>query len=155
HGGPIVAPIQDIVLGMYYLTEIRDSARGAGSTFSTVQEAKHAHLTNIVHLHAPINVTVDYMADDGERMYKRIENTTMGRIYLNDALPPKLRYRPDYTDKTMVKGDIAKMISECYTKYGSQRTIELLDAVKNLGFKFSSFSGTTVSMTDMAVPPER
>jgi DNA-directed RNA polymerase subunit beta' len=154
HGGPIVAPIQDIVLGMYYLTEQRNDAHGAGSVFSSPDEAIHGHVAGIVHLLAPIKVRVDYCDDDGE-MYPKVVETTVGRIYLNEVLPPRMRYRPAYIGKTMVKGDVSKMVSECYQKYGSQRTIELLDAVKALGFRFSTVSGCTISMTDMAIPARR
>ncbi|MCC2667684.1 MAG: DNA-directed polymerase subunit beta [Armatimonadetes bacterium] len=154
HGGPIVAPIQDIVLGMYYLTESRDSAKGAHTTFASVEDAMHAHASQDVHLLAPVTVRVDYQDDDGESYHKLIE-TTIGRLYLNEVLPPRMRYRPNYIGKTMLKADVSRMISDCYSKYGSQRTIELLDQVKNLGFRYSSVSGVTVSMTDMAVPAKR
>jgi len=154
HGGPIVAPIQDIVLGIYYLTEQQDNALGAGAQFSGTDEAFHAHQTGQVSLLAPIKVRVPFTADDGERFYTVIE-TTVGRLYLNDILPPKMRYRPAYITKVLVKGDMAKLISECHTKYGSQRTIELLDDMKALGFRTAMTSGATVSMTDMTVPGAR
>ncbi|HXF81243.1 MAG TPA: DNA-directed RNA polymerase subunit beta', partial [bacterium] len=66
-----------------------------------------------------------------------------------------MRYRPAYIGKTMLKADVAKMVSECYSKYGAQRTIELLDDIKDLGFRFATVSGITISMTDMAVPAKR
>ena len=154
HGGPIVAPIQDIVLGVYYLTEDKADSKGAGSLFSSAEEAMLAHASGLVDLLAPIKARVDYHADDDEHFHKIIE-TTVGRLYLNEILPPKLRYREAYITKPMVKTDLSKMISECYRKYGAQRTIELLDEVKSLGFKYASVSGTTVSMTDMIIPAKR
>jgi len=154
HGGPLVAPIQDIVLGCYYLTEHRPDAKGTGAVFASAEEAMLAHASGMVDLLAPVKCRVDFHADDDEHYHKMIE-TTVGRIYLNQILPPKMRYRTQYISKPLVKSDLAKMISECYQKYGAQRTIELLDATKNLGFRYSSVSGTTVAMTDMAVPPRR
>ena len=154
HGGPIVAPVQDIILGLYYLTEVREDAKGAGTTFSSAAEALHAHGCGVVELLAPVKVRVDYVADDGDRSRRHIE-TTMGRLILNEILPPRMRYRPTYISKTLVKGDISKMISECHQKYGSQRTIELLDSMKRLGFTYSSVSGTTIAMTDMSIPARR
>jgi DNA-directed RNA polymerase subunit beta' len=172
HGGPIVAPVQDIVLGMYYLTEVKPGSKGedpwftlseeertthpelAGLVFGSPEEAIHAHSTEQIYLLAPIRVRVNYVSDDGDLAHRVIE-TTVGRLYLNQILPPRMRYRPAYVDKTMVKGDLSKMISDCYQKYGSQRTIQLLDDVKDLGFRFSAVSGITISMTDMAIPARR
>jgi len=154
NGNPIVAPIQDIVLGMYYLTEVKDDAKGAGTSFPSAAEAMHAHLVGDIDQLAPINVIVEFVADDGEKTHQQVE-TTVGRLYLNEVLPPRMRYRPAYVSKTMLKADVARMISECYEKYDAQRTIELLDDVKDLGFRFSSVSGITVSITDMAVPEKR
>src|SRR3569833_1353132 len=154
HGGPIVAPIQDIVLGMYYLTESKADAKGAGSSFSNISEAMHAHANGDIHLLSPIKVMVNYVDDVGDGSNRLIE-TTMGRLYLNEVLPARMRYRPNYIAKPLLKGDVSTMISECYHKYGSQRTIELLDAVKALGFRYSSVSGCTITMTDMTVPASR
>jgi DNA-directed RNA polymerase subunit beta' len=154
NGNPIVAPIQDIVLGMYYLTEVKADAKGAGVNFPSPAEAMHAHLMGDIDQLAPIKVHVEYIHDDGEKTHELVE-TTVGRLYLNDVLPPRLRYRPAYVSKTMLKADVSRMISDCYEKYGAQRTIELLDDVKSLGFRFSSVSGVTVSITDMAVPEKR
>ncbi len=153
-GGPIVAPIQDIVLGIYYLTEDKADALGHGQSFSSPEEAFHAHQSGLISLLAPIKVRVPFTADDGERFYTVIE-TTVGRLYLNDILPPKMRYRPAYITKVLVKSDMSKMISECHTKYGAQRTIQLLDDMKALGFRTAMVSGATVSMTDMTVPAAR
>ncbi len=154
NGGPIVAPIQDIVLGMYYVTEINENAHGAGLQFGSVDEAMHAYSLGLIHTLAPVKVLADYTDDDGE-VTRRVIETTIGRLHLNVVLPPRMRYRPNYIGKTMVKADINKMISECYLKYGALRTIALLDDVKALGFRFSTQAGVTVSMTDMTVPSKR
>ncbi len=154
HGGPIVAPIQDIVLGLYYLTESKADALGAGTLFAGPSEAIHAHQLGKVSLLAPVKVRVQYTDDDGDT-FPRVIETTVGRLYLNEVLPPRMKYRSNYIDRTMVKGDVNRLVSECYQKYGSQRTIELLDDAKALGFIFSNMSGVTISMTDMAVPAKR
>src|SRR5687767_12890506 len=90
HGAPLATPIQDIVLGMYYLTEVKDDARGAGSVFHSPEEAFHAHSIGIIYQLAPIKVWVDYVEDDGEHHKKEVE-TTVGRLFLNQVLPPRLR----------------------------------------------------------------
>jgi len=154
HGGPIVAPMQDIVLGVYYLSETKEDAIGTGSVFSSPEEVAHAHMARKVELLTPIKVRVGYTDDDGDVTARLIE-TTVGRVYLNQVLPPRMRYRPQYISKVLVKGDVSKMVSECYQKYGASRTIQLLDDVKELGFRFSTISGTTVSMTDMTIPARR
>ncbi len=154
HGGPLVAPIQDIVLGLYYLTELREESPGAGSTFCGVEEALMAHQTDTVGLHALVKCRVDYVNDDDSRENRVIE-TTIGRLILNEILPPRLRYRPLFIGRPMKQGDIRAMVSMCYREYGAERTIDLLDKAKALGFQFASQSGTTISMTDMDVPAKR
>ncbi|MFN3649643.1 MAG: DNA-directed RNA polymerase subunit beta' [Armatimonadota bacterium] len=153
-GGPIVAPQQDIVLGVYFLSQEKEDAPGAGATFGNPDEVIQAHTAGRVGLLAPIKVRVNFTDEDGEQ-FPRIVDTTVGRVYLNQILPPRMQWRPEYTSKVMVKGDVSAMISDCHTKYGAQRTIELLDDVKALGYRMSSLSGVTVSMTDMAVPSRR
>jgi DNA-directed RNA polymerase subunit beta' len=154
HGGPIVAPIQDIVLGIYYLTEQRDDSPGAGGLYGSAEEAFTAHQTGDLGLLAPIKCRVDYVNDDDTREY-RVIDCTVGRLYLNGILPPRLRYRPLFTSHAMKREHLATMVALCHREYGAERTIQLLDESKALGFRFASQAGVTISMTDMDVPAKR
>jgi len=153
HGGPIVAPIQDIVLGVYYLTEERADAPGAGSVFADPNEAFKAHQLGWVHLLAPIRCRVRLHTEEGEE--QRVVETTVGRLYLNDILPERMRYREAYLRGPLVKSDLSAMVSTCYREYGAERTIQLLDDLKALGFHAATQAGVTIAMTDMAVPARR
>ena len=154
NGGPLVSPIQDIILGLYYLTDENKDVPGAGMKFASPDHAEMACRSGLIHLQAPIKVRVTWTADDGEHSTRVIE-TTPGRLQLNALLPERMRYRPQYVSKVLLKSDISKMISECHLKFGPQRTIELLDDLKRTGFEISSASGTSISMTDMSVPGVR
>src|SRR5262249_38550272 len=154
HGGPIVAPIQDIVLGVYYVTEEREGDPGTGAQFGSPEEAFTAYQTGQVSLLAPIKCRVDYVNDDDTPEH-RVIDCTVGRLILNEILPPGLRYRAAFTSKAMKQDDIGSMVSLCHRIYGAERTIQLLDEVKELGFRFATRSGTTISMTDMDVPAKR
>lgn len=154
HGGPIVAPIQDIVLGIYYVTEQKNDDPGSGAMFGSTEEAFTAYQTEQVSLLAPIKCRVDYVNDDDSREHRVVE-CTVGRLYLNEILPPRLRYRPQFISKAMKQEDIGAMVSLCHREYGPERTIQLLDEAKSLGFRFATRSGTTISMTDMDVPAKR
>ncbi|MBI3910312.1 MAG: DNA-directed RNA polymerase subunit beta' [Armatimonadetes bacterium] len=153
HGGPIVAPQQDIVLGIYCLTEQRDDARGAGSIFSHPDEAFTAHQLGLLHTLAPIKCRVSVRAEDG--VENRIIDTTAGRLYLNEVLPERMRYRDLFLKGPLVKNDVSTMVSLCYRECGVERTIQLLDDIKHLGFGAATQAGVTISMTDMDVPARR
>jgi DNA-directed RNA polymerase subunit beta' len=141
HGKPIVTPIRDIILGCYYLTQKRVGARGSGKVFANSQEATLAYDSGHVDLHADIRV----------RAENAMLNTTVGRLIFNQILPPKLRY----LDRVVDKSELDRIISDCYSHYGSNRTVKLLDDMKELGFRYSTTAGITLSMTDMDIPGSR
>ncbi len=138
HGKPIVTPIRDIILGCYYLTQKRLGAKGSGKVFASPHEAILAYDNGHVDLHADITV----------RAENALLNTTTGRLIFNQILPPKLRY----LDRVVDKPELDRLISECYAHYGSNRTVQLLDDIKDTGFRFSTRAGITLSMTDMDIP---
>jgi DNA-directed RNA polymerase beta' subunit len=137
-GKPIVTPIRDIILGCYYMTQKRVGAKGAGKAFANPQEAVLAFDSGHIDLHADIRV----------RAEGAMLNTTVGRLIFNEVLPPKLRY----LDRVVDKPELDRIISDCYAHYGSNRTVELLDAIKLMGFHYSTLAGITLSMTDMDIP---
>jgi DNA-directed RNA polymerase subunit beta' len=145
-GRPIVAPVQDIVLGAYYLTQMAPGEPGE-FVYSSPQEALLAHDNGVLRLQEPIRVRITDPAT-GE---KRIEVTTPGRLILNGILPESLRWVNDLLDKKK----LAQLVNRCYEAEGRMRTIQLLDELKSLGFLYATKGGITISMTDMDIPAKR
>ncbi|MEW6142864.1 MAG: DNA-directed RNA polymerase subunit beta' [Chloroflexota bacterium] len=139
-GEPIMAPTLDMVLGCYYLTSLKSRAKGEGSRFSSSEDARLAYELGAIELGAEIEVRI---GADGKRI-----KTTVGRIIFNDLLPEEMRFRKDRIDK----GGLKKLISECHQLLGNERTAELLDNLKKLGFDYATKSGTTIAMKDIEVP---
>ena len=139
HGKPTMTPTRDMVLGIFYLTlKGTDEVKGWGKNFPSEQEAILAYDTRMVDLHAEVNV----------RRNGTLVNTTVGRIIFNRILPPKLQF----LDRIVDSGEMASIVRTCYESYGHGRTVQLLDDLKELGFKFSTIAGITIAMTDMDVP---
>jgi DNA-directed RNA polymerase subunit beta' len=141
HGKPMVVPTRDMVLGCYYLTQKRVGAMGAGKVFANPNEAILGYEHGKVDLHANIRVRVD-----GVMM-----ETTPGRLIFNNILPPKVRY----VDRVVDYWELGQIVEACHHNYGTTRTVELLDDLKELGFKYATTAGITISMTDMDVPEAR
>jgi DNA-directed RNA polymerase subunit beta' len=157
NGRPIMSPSQDIVLGCFYLTTVRPGLKGAGKAFKDFHEAIAAHAHRKIDLHAMILVRLPQgmkVAQPGgiEKLpeTQRIE-TTVGRIYFNDVLPPGM---PFYNLEMAQKGT-AQVISDCYRLLGRARTIHVLDAIKELGFRWSTLAGLSFSTEDLRVPVEK
>jgi DNA-directed RNA polymerase subunit beta' len=145
-GRPIVAPIQDIVLGAYYLTQKREAPEGQEiPLFANVQEAIFAYSNGALDLHEPIKVRLEI---DGLR---ELRETSVGRLIFNQILPEGM----GYIDAAIDKKTMSKLVSDSHALYGADRTIELLDDLKSIGFRYSTFSGLTISMTDMDIPGKR
>ena len=145
-GDPIVAPTLDMVLGCYYLTMVEEGAKGTGLRFSTFEDARLAHDTGVVGLRASILVR-EQPNGSGPGWLE----TTVGRIILNDVLPPEIEFRNEEMDKTVLK-DIT---SECYRLFGNEGTSEVLDSIKELGFHYASKSGITIAINDIEVSSEK
>jgi DNA-directed RNA polymerase subunit beta' len=145
-GEPVTTPTLDMVLGCYYLTIPRPGARGEGKFFSSFDEAKLAYELGIIELGAEIVVRDPSLRSDGGRI-----NTTVGRIIFNDALPPQL----GFYNKTVDKGSLRTLISECVRLLGNEGTAGVLDRLKELGFDYATKSGLSIAMDDIEEPPER
>ncbi len=140
-GKPVVTPTRDIILGCYYLTQKRVGALGSRKEFSSPEEARLAYEIGKVDLHADVKVRVD----------GAIMNTTVGRLIFNEVLPPRLRY----VDRVVDDKVLGQLIRDCYQHYGSARAVKLVDDLKELGFRFATIAGITISMADMEVPRAR
>ncbi len=140
-GRPVSTPTQDMVIGCYYLTSIKEGAKGEGRIFSSPDEVRMAYAEGTLSLHARITVRLN-----GERL-----ETTAGRIFFNDVLPDELGFYNEVIDRKA----LGRLVDNLYRRFGSTRTAEVLDEIKRIGFQFATRSGTTVGITDIAVPPEK
>jgi len=142
-GRPVVTPTQDMVLGTYYLTIMREEAEGEGSVFANYEEARLAYEKGLVELHARIKVRVD-----GE-----IIETSVGRLIFNFDVPiPK---ELGFYNKEIGKKELAQIVVECYRKLDVERTKALLDGLKRVGFEWATKAGITIGITDLDTPVEK
>ena len=140
-GRPIVTPTQDIILGCYYLTKSREGLKGQGLIFSDIEEAVLAYQDQQVALHAKVKL----------RWEGQLLDTTVGRVLFNLVLPPEVRFVNELIDK----GRLSNLISKVYRVCGHTRTVELLDALKSLGFEWATLAGMSIAVSDLAIPPEK
>jgi len=141
-GRAITSPTRDIVFGCYYLTLERAGVRGENKVFSTPNEALMAFETGAVDLHAKIKVRLSR---------EETVDTTVGRVIFNEAIPEELRFINEVCDRKV----LAQIVSEAYNRLGSTKTVQLLDALKDLGFRFATRSGSGIAIGDIAVPKEK
>jgi len=141
NGKPLVAPTQDIVLGCYYLTNVKHSGRGEGKLFSGLDEVLAAHDHGKIDLHALVKVRLD----------GKLIETTAGRVILNSVLPEGY----PYLNETVNKKVLEHVVGECYRKFGAAETVRALDALKDLGFKYATKAGITVTIDDLMVPEHK
>ena len=140
-GEPIVAPTLDMVLGVYYLTTIRDGVRGEGKVFGNAGEARLAYDLGMIDLRAEIEIR--------ERENGQSLKTSVGRLIFNDAMPKQMAFLNQVIDKSGIK----RVISDCYRLLSNEETADVLDRVKELGFYYACQSGITIAMNDIEVPP--
>lgn len=140
-GRPIVFPSRDMVIGIYYLTSIDPKDKGAGRYFGSIYEAFIALETRVIGYHAPIHV-------GGETGYRE---TTVGRLLFNQALPEQI----SYVNETLGETEINAFIAKTHAQHGQSITVDMLDAIKAIGFKYATLFGTTIGMDDIVIPPEK
>ncbi|MBI1883255.1 MAG: DNA-directed RNA polymerase subunit beta' [Chlamydiae bacterium] len=141
-GKPVLTPTQDIILGCYYLTKNPSGPQGKTlRAYSDSEEALLAYSEGILKTHDRIKL----------RFNGKMIDTTVGRVIFNDCFPRELWFMNDEVNKKA----LSKIIIECYRKVGHQRTIEVLDRVKQLGFHEATRAGISISMDDMIVPDEK
>ena len=161
-GKPVTVPTQDMVLGSYYLTMVRENEPGAGKVFRDPAEALMAYDAKAVGLHAPIRVRIT--RELAGKKVSKIIDATVGRLIFNDPIPQDLGYvdRSD-SDKQfdlevsflVKKKQLGDIIERCIRVHGTARTSEVLDRIKAQGLKYSTRSGLTVAVVDAVIPPEK
>jgi DNA-directed RNA polymerase subunit beta' len=156
-GQPIVGPSKDMVLGVYYITMIQDGLKGEGRLFSSLEEVETAYELGYVDIHAKIKVlTTTYWKDDGNRYADgkprtRVIETSPGRVMFNLALPEEARF----VNRVLDKGGVNALINRVHQVLGNEATIGMVDAIKDIGFRFATVSGTTVAVADLTIPEQR
>ncbi len=158
-GKPVTVPTQDMVLGSYYLTLVKDGDKGEGKVFSDVDEAMMAYKNGVVTLHARIKVRM-YKEIDGVKQHKII-NATVGQLIFNEHIPqdlgfvdrsdPNKAFDLEFT-KLATKKQLGIIIDRCIRVHGFTETADVLDNIKALGFKYSTQGAITVSVSDIKVP---
>jgi DNA-directed RNA polymerase subunit beta' len=157
-GEPIVGPTKDMVLGVYYLTLLDPTPRkGDGRVFYDLDEVEMAYELGQVHIHAKVKVLMDTYTDEDNARYKdgkarrRVIETTVGRAIFNRIVPAEVRY----VNRALDKGDVQRLINTAYQILGAERSMEVVafvDDIKDIGFKYATRSGVSISVADITVP---
>ena len=162
-GGPVAVPSQDMVLGIYYLTQERPGAKGEGKFFKSTNEAILAYENSVITLQSLIKVRVMKKMPDGT-VKTGIVESTLGRFIFNEILPQDLgfvdRSIPENDLKLEVdfhvgKKGLKQILEKVINTHGATKTAEVLDDIKAMGYKYSTRAAMTVSISDMTVPPEK
>ena len=149
NGAPITVPSQDMVLGLYYITKIRPGAKGEGLTFYGDEEALIAHNEGKCDLHAQVKVIVNDLVDG--KPQKRMIETSVGRVIVNQIIPEEVGFFNDVISKKTLRG----LISDVIKAVGMARACEFLDGIKNLGYRMAYVAGLSFNLDDIIIPPEK
>jgi len=141
NGSPIVVPTQDIVLGCYYLTKLRDGSKGEGMLFGSAEEVIIAYNSKVIDLHAKIKVRID----------GNFIETTTGRVIFNQIIPKEM----GFFNQLLIKKTFGGFIGQMFMKLGNKVTAKFLDDLKDLGYRYSTAGGLSVSYGDMIIPEEK
>ena len=145
-GEPIIGPTKDMVLGCYYMTMERDGCVGEGMNFANLEEVALAYDLGKVDIHAKVQLY--QWTEDPEKSVGAPLRTTVGRALFNDILPEEIRFVNEVQDK----GSLKALIGQAYHTIGQERTAELADGIKDVGFKYATRSGTSIAVSDLIVP---
>ena len=162
-GGPVAVPSQDMVLGIYYLTQERPGVLGEGKVFKSVNEAILAYENDAITLHSRIKVRVSKTMADGSVKTGTVEST-LGRFIFNEIIPQDLGFVDREVEGNELvpeidfhvgKKQLKKILEKVINTHGATKTAEVLDAIKATGYKYSTRAAMTVSISDMTVPPQK
>ena len=151
NGAPITVPSQDMVLGLYYITKLRKGDKGEGLKFYGPEEAEIAYNEGRVTLHAPVSVVVDDVDENGNKIKHLVENTSVGRVLVNQYVPDEIGYVNEILSKKSLRNIISKVIKKC----GIPRSAQFLDDIKNLGYKMAFKGGLSFNLGDVIIPAEK
>jgi DNA-directed RNA polymerase subunit beta' len=164
-GQPIAIPSQDIVLGCYYLTKAKTGAKGEGRAFASIDDVLLALDAGEVETLSPIRLrytgrlvdlatardSQDMMEADERTVAGQIINTTVGRVIFNNALPAAM----PFINGLLKKKGLQQAVRYCYLKHGLEKTVEMLDSLKHLGFTYATRSGLSIGIDDLIIPEKK
>ena len=165
HGAPIAIPSQDIVLGCYYLTKAKTGAKGEGRAFGNPDDVMLALEAGELETLSPIRLRYtgdlqdltaarddqDVLHTEVQTVHSKIINTTVGRVILNQSIPAEM----PFVNGLLKKKGLQQLVQSCYLKFGLEKTVEMLDSLKNLGFTYATRSGLSIGIDDLIIPKEK
>ena len=151
NGAPITVPSQDMVLGLYYITKLRKGDKGEGLKFYGPEEAEIAYNEGRVTLHAPVSIVVDDVDEFGNPIKHLVENTSVGRVLVNQYVPKEIGYVNEILSKKSLRTIISRVIKRC----GIPRSAQFLDDIKNLGYYMAFKGGLSFNLGDVLIPAEK
>src|SRR5262245_41898273 len=165
HGAPIAIPSQDIVLGSYYLTKAKSGAKGEGRAFGNADDVMLALEAGELETLSPIRLRYsgelqdltasrddqDVLRTEVQTVENKIINTTVGRVILNQAIPSEM----PFVNGLLKKKGLQQLVQSCYLKFGLEKTVDMLDALKHLGFTYATRSGLSIGIDDLIIPKEK
>src|SRR5213596_3568938 len=165
HGSPITIPSQDIVLGIYYLTKAKSGARGEGRAFGNPDDVMLAMEAGELETLTPIRLRYtgdlqdltaarddqDVLHTEVQTVSNKIINTTVGRVILNEQIPAGM----PFINGLLKKKGLQQLVQSCYLKFGLEKTVEMLDSLKNVGFMYATRSGLSIGIDDLVIPKEK
>src|SRR5688500_6076058 len=165
NGAPIAVPSQDIVLGCYYLTKSKPGAKGEGRAFGNTDDVIIALEGGELETLSPIRLRYTgelqdlttarddqgVIHADVQYVENKIINTTVGRVILNDAIPKGM----PFVNGLLKKKGLQQLVQSCYLRYGLEKTVEMLDSLKQLGFTYATRSGLSIGIDDLIIPAEK
>ncbi|MFQ5848285.1 MAG: DNA-directed RNA polymerase subunit beta' [Candidatus Methylomirabilales bacterium] len=141
NGTPLAAPSQDVVLGLYYITKARADEKGEGKIFGSMEEVRAAYDAEEAGLLARVKL----------RWNGELIETTVGRVLFNEILPPELRF----INQEMSKRELSRLAAQCYYILGNAETVQLLDNLKNMGFRYATLAGISIGIDDLHIPSKK
>ena len=165
HGAPIAIPSQDIVLGCYYLTKAKNGAKGEGRAFGNPDDVMLALEAGELETLSPIRLRYtgdfqdltaarddqDVLHTEVQKVANKIISTTVGRVILNEATPGEM----PFVNGLLKKKGLQQLVQSCYLKFGLEKTVEMLDSLKNVGFTYATKSGLSIGIDDLIIPKEK
>jgi len=165
NGMPLAVPTQDMVLGIYYLSKSRPGAKGEGRAFGSAEEVILALEATEVELLTPIRLRYtgeaidlttafddqDVLHTEPIRLNRHFINTTVGRVIFNDHLPKEM----PFVNGLLKKKGVQQLVQYCYLRFGQERTVQMLDELKELGFLYATKAGISIGIDDMVIPGDK
>ncbi|MDB9840049.1 DNA-directed RNA polymerase subunit beta' [Planktomarina temperata] len=154
NGAPIIVPSQDMILGLYYTSLMREGMKGEGMIFGSVDEVQHALDAGVVHLHAKIQSRIPQIDDEGNEVMVRFE-TTPGRVRLGALLPQNAKAPFTLVNRLLKKGEVQQVIDTVYRYCGQKESVIFCDHVMTLGFREAFRAGISFGKDDMLIPDNK